>query len=59
MGHDNITNQDVAIKVEKEENEEVKSLEREVVVLKKLADTESVPKLFWSGEEQDYNIIVL
>jgi len=59
LGHDNITNQDVAIKVEKEENEEVKSLEREVVVLKKLADTESVPKLFWSGEEQDYNIIVL
>jgi len=33
LGLDRDTKQDVAIKVEKEENEEVKSLEREVVVL--------------------------
>lgn len=30
LGHDNENNIDVAIKVEKEENEEVRSLEREV-----------------------------
>lgn len=59
MGHDKETNQDVAIKVEKEENEDVRSLEREVAVLKKLADCDGVPKFLWAGEEQDYNILVI
>lgn len=59
LGYDNIRSVDVAIKVEKEENEDVKSLEREVAVLKKLADTDGVPQLYWAGEEQDYNIIVI
>jgi serine/threonine protein kinase len=59
LGHDKETNQDVAIKVEKEENEDVRSLEREVQVLKKLADCDGVPKYLWSGEEQDYNILVI
>ncbi len=51
LGHDKETNQDVAIKIEKEENEDVRSLEREVAVLKRLNDSEGVPKYLWSGEE--------
>lgn len=59
IGFDIISKQDVAIKVEKEENEEVKSLDREVEVLNRLKGVEGTPKLFWSGEEQDYNILVI
>lgn len=59
QGHDSITKEDVAIKVEKEENEEVKSLEREVEVLNRLQNVDGVPKIFWHGEEQEYNIVVI
>jgi predicted Ser/Thr protein kinase len=59
LGLDRDTKEDVAIKVEKEENEEVKSLEREVVVLKRLVGVDGIPKLHWYGEEQDYNIVVI
>lgn len=50
MGYDKDTNLQVAIKIEKEENEEVKSLEREVQILERLANTEGIPKLYWHGE---------
>lgn len=59
MGFDKVSKEDVAIKVEKEENEDVKSLEREVAVFDKLANIEGVPKFYWSGQEQDYNILVI
>lgn len=49
----------MAIKVEKEENEEVKSLEREVAVLNRLKGLDGIPKMYWSGEEKEHNIIVL
>ena len=51
LGMDLLTKQEVAIKVEKEENEEVRSLEREVQILKKLDGAEGFPKYFWSGED--------
>lgn len=51
LGLDKESKEDVAIKVEKEENEEVKSLEREVAVLNRLVGVDGVPKLFWYGEE--------
>ena len=59
LGYDQVGKEDVAIKVEKEENEEVKSLEREVAVLSRLKGTDGIPKLHWFGEEQDYNIVVV
>ncbi|CAK71630.1 unnamed protein product (macronuclear) [Paramecium tetraurelia] len=59
LGVDLLTKQEVAIKVEKEENEEVRSLEREVQILKKLDGAEGFPKYFWSGEDQGYNILVI
>ncbi|CAD8065326.1 unnamed protein product [Paramecium sonneborni] len=58
-GSDLLTKQEVAIKIEKEENEEVRSLEREVQILKQLDGAEGFPKYYWSGEEQGYNILVL
>lgn len=51
LGFDQVNKEDVAIKVEKEENEEVKSLEREVAVLNRLTDCDGIPKLLWHGEE--------
>lgn len=50
LGYDKDTKQEVAIKIEKEENEEVKSLEREVEVLHRLSGCDGTPKLYWSGE---------
>lgn len=47
LGVDKETRQEVAIKIEKEENEEVRSLEREVEVLNRLIDCEGAPKLYW------------
>jgi len=36
VGFDTISREDVAIKIEKNENDEIKSLEREVAILTKL-----------------------
>jgi casein kinase 1/casein kinase 1 alpha len=36
LGYDKVTKEEVAIKVEKEENEDVKSLDREVLVLSRI-----------------------
>ena len=49
----------MAIKIEKEENEDVNSLEREVEVLERLKDCDQVPKLLWSGEQDEHNVIVI
>ncbi|CAD8086168.1 unnamed protein product [Paramecium primaurelia] len=59
LGHDKDKNIDVAIKIEKEENEDVRSLEREVQVLERLNGIEGVPKLYWHGEQDDFNVIVM
>ncbi|CAD8153908.1 unnamed protein product [Paramecium pentaurelia] len=59
LGQDIISKQDVAIKVEKEENEEVKSLDREVQIIKILDGVEGFPKYYWSGEDLGYNILVI
>ncbi|KAM3127812.1 hypothetical protein pb186bvf_020091 [Paramecium bursaria] len=59
LGLDKETKQEVAIKIEKEENEEVRSLEREVEVLNRLIDCDGAPKLYWQGEQDDYNVIII
>lgn len=59
LAHDKNTKEEVAIKLEKEENEDVCTLEREITILSRLEGIEGVPKLYWSGFEQDYNVMVL
>ncbi|CAD8120877.1 unnamed protein product [Paramecium sonneborni] len=59
VGLDQNSKQEVAIKVEKEENEDVRSFEREVQIFKHLGQMEGIPKLIWSGEEYGYNILVM
>lgn len=59
LGYDQVSKQEVALKVEKEENEEVKSLEREVEIVKKLDGTDGFPKFFWAGEDNGYNVLAL
>ncbi|CAK92946.1 unnamed protein product (macronuclear) [Paramecium tetraurelia] len=59
LGQDKERNVDVAIKIEKEENEDVRSLEREVQVLERLQGTDGVPKLLWHGQQDEYNVIIL
>jgi predicted Ser/Thr protein kinase len=51
LAFDKHTKEEVAIKLEKEENEEVCTLDREVQILQKLVGLEGIPKLFWNGFE--------
>jgi len=59
LGIDKNTKEEIAIKLEKEDNEEVKSLEREVEILTVLYGVVGIPKMHWSGEEQDYNVLII
>ncbi|CAK56660.1 unnamed protein product (macronuclear) [Paramecium tetraurelia] len=59
LGLDQSTKQEVAIKVEREENEDVRSLDREVQIFKHLGGIDGIPKLIWSGEEYGYNVLVM
>ncbi|CAD8197067.1 unnamed protein product [Paramecium pentaurelia] len=59
QGLDQINKQEVAIKIEKEENEEVRSLDREVQIFKRLGTLEGVPQLIWFGEENNDKILVM
>lgn len=56
---DKNTKELVAIKLEKEDNEDIRSLDREVQNLNKLVGVPNVPKLLWSGQENNYNIMVI
>jgi len=46
---DKNTKELVAIKLEKEDNEDIRSLDREVQNLNRLVGVPNVPKLLWSG----------
>ncbi|KAL4502231.1 hypothetical protein ABPG72_000466 [Tetrahymena utriculariae] len=59
IGMDKNTKEFVAIKLEKEDNEDIRSLDREVQILTRLQGLSNVPKLYWSGQENNYNIMVL
>ncbi|CAD8057210.1 unnamed protein product [Paramecium sonneborni] len=56
---DKQTNQEHALKLEKEDNEEMRSLEREVEILKQLNEAEGIPKLIWFGAEDEFNLMVI
>ena len=51
LAFDKHTREEVAVKLEKEENEDVCTLDREISILQKLANVPGVPKLYWSGFE--------
>lgn len=53
------TKEEVAIKVEKIQNEEMRSVFREVQFLKRLENIKGVPKVYWSGSIGQYDIMVL
>lgn len=59
LAYDRTTNADCALKLEKEDNEEMRSLEREVEILKHLNEAEGTPKLIWYGSENEFNIMVI
>ncbi|CAD8082907.1 unnamed protein product [Paramecium primaurelia] len=59
LAFDKHTREEVAVKIEKEENEDVSSLDREISILNRLNGVPGTPKLYWSGFEQDYNVIVI
>jgi serine/threonine protein kinase len=51
LAMDTVTREEVAVKVEKSDSEEMRSLDREVIIFSKLAGLRGVPKYFWSGTE--------
>ena len=58
-GIDKITKDEVALKLEKEDNEEVKSIDHEVEILSFLTQIPGVPRFYWAGREQEYNVMVI
>lgn len=56
---DTITREEVAVKVEKSDSEEMRSLDREVIMFSKLTGLTGVPKFYWSGTEMDQNLLVV
>ncbi|KAM3131642.1 hypothetical protein pb186bvf_016306 [Paramecium bursaria] len=51
-----VTREELAVKLEKGDHE---TLDREVYLLTKLQGIMGVPKLFWFGFEQNYNVMVI
>ncbi|CAK78705.1 unnamed protein product (macronuclear) [Paramecium tetraurelia] len=59
QGIDLRTSDQVAIKVEKQEIDDLFSLDREIQILKNLHGTPQVPKLKWAGKEKGHNVMVI
>lgn len=53
------TKQEIAIKIEKIQNVEMKSVFREVQFLKRLEAIKGIPRIFWYGSIGHYDIMVL
>ncbi|CAD8075944.1 unnamed protein product [Paramecium sonneborni] len=56
---DRATNTECALKVEKEENEEIKTLEREIEILIQLDNILGIPKLIWHGTDGQMQIMAI
>ncbi|CAD8137898.1 unnamed protein product [Paramecium pentaurelia] len=59
LGFDQKTGQQVAIKIEKPENEHIRSLEKEVDIIRKLEGVQGVPQMLYFGKQDDFNVLVL
>ena len=53
------TKEEVAIKIEKIDKDDMRSVFREVQFLKRLESVKGIPKLFWHGSEGRYDIMVM
>ncbi|EGR32064.1 protein kinase domain protein [Ichthyophthirius multifiliis] len=58
-GQNILTKEQVAIKLEKDDPDDVRTLDKEIKILKKLEGLPNVPRLLWDGEEHTYHLIVL
>lgn len=56
---DTHTKEEVAIKVERNDNQDPRSMDREVGILSKLQGIRGVPKYLWSGLESEQNVMVI
>ncbi|CAD8047021.1 unnamed protein product [Paramecium sonneborni] len=59
LGFDQKTGQQVAIKIEKPENEHMRSLEKEIEIIKRLEGVQGVPKMLYFGKQDEFNVLVL
>ncbi|CAD8146052.1 unnamed protein product [Paramecium pentaurelia] len=59
LGFDQKTGQQVAIKIEKPENEHLRSLEKEVDIIRRLEGVQGVPQMLYFGKQDDFNVLVL
>ncbi|CAD8135853.1 unnamed protein product [Paramecium octaurelia] len=59
LGIDQKNGNQVAIKVEKPENEHLHSLDKEVEILSRLTNIKGVPQILYYGWEDSYNVIVM
>ncbi|CAD8139066.1 unnamed protein product [Paramecium pentaurelia] len=59
QGIDQKNGNQVAIKVERPENEHLHSLDKEIEILSRLSNIIGVPQIFYHGWEDSYNVIVM
>ncbi|CAD8054814.1 unnamed protein product [Paramecium sonneborni] len=59
QGIDQKNGNQVAIKIERPENEHLNSLDKEVEILERIQNIKGVPQLYYYGWEDDYNVIVM
>ncbi|CAK92450.1 unnamed protein product (macronuclear) [Paramecium tetraurelia] len=59
QGYDLRSSEHVAIKVEKQEIDDLFSLDREIQILRNLHGLPQVPKLKWAGKDQGNNVMVI
>ena len=54
-----LTKEEVAIKIEKITNEEMRSVFREAQFLKRLESIKGIPKVYWAGSHEKYDVMVI
>ncbi|CAD8047005.1 unnamed protein product [Paramecium sonneborni] len=59
QGFDLRSTENVAIKVEKQEIDDLFSLDREIQILRNLQGVAQIPKLLWAGKDQGNNVMVI
>ncbi len=59
LAYDKYNREELAIKCEKESKQDAGTIDREVYLLKKLAGVPGIPKIYWYGFEQNYNVIAM
>ena len=58
-GINTVNNKSIALKLEKNKDNQIMSVLREATLLKHLQNLKGIPKLYWSGSSSEYDVIVL